>query len=140
MLKTNFRVLKINFRVPETNFKVLKTKFRVLKIDFRVLEPNFKVPKLEKAKILSVLFVSQVIVIQFRNLAFTYNTRRDTQCAKSPMATDLAKAHQQRRRRSADEASDGDVRRVHVVAEPHAQVREEGGQHLERLLAQRLQG
>ena len=61
MLKTNFRVLKIDFRVLETNFKVLKTNFRVLKIDFRVLEPNFKVPKLEKAKIRSVLFVSQVI-------------------------------------------------------------------------------
>ena len=62
VLKTNFRVLKINFRVLETNFKVLKTNFRVLKIDFRLLEPNFKVPKLEKAKIRSVLFVSQVII------------------------------------------------------------------------------
>ena len=39
---------------------MLKTNFKVLKIDFRVLEPNFKVPKLEKAKIRSVLFVSQV--------------------------------------------------------------------------------
>ena len=46
----------------ETNLKVLKTNFKVLKIDFRLLEPNFKVPKLEKAKIRSVLFVSQVIV------------------------------------------------------------------------------
>ena len=52
---------KTNFRVLETNLKVLKTNFKVLKIDFRVLEPNFKVPKLEKAKIRSVLFVSQVI-------------------------------------------------------------------------------
>ena len=43
------------------NLKVLKTNFKLLKIDFRVLEPNFKVPKLEKAKIRSVLFVSQVI-------------------------------------------------------------------------------
>ena len=44
----------------ETNLKVLKTNFKMLKIDFRMLEPNFNVPKLEKAKIRSVLFVSQV--------------------------------------------------------------------------------
>ena len=39
---------------------MLKTNFKLLKIDFRMLEPNFNVPKLEKAKIRSVLFVSQV--------------------------------------------------------------------------------
>ena len=54
---------KTNFRVLETNLKVLKTNFKVLKVDFRVLEPNFKVPKLEKAKIRSVLFVSQFISV-----------------------------------------------------------------------------
>ena len=55
-----FQSAGTHLRVLETNLKVLKTNFKVLKIDFRVLEPNFKVPKLEKAKIRSVLFVSQV--------------------------------------------------------------------------------
>ena len=53
--------IKNEFQTARNEFESAKTNFKVLKIDFRVLEPNFKVPKLEKAKIRSVLFVSQVI-------------------------------------------------------------------------------
>ena len=66
---------KTNFRVLETNLKVLKTNFKVLKIDFRLLEPNFNVPILEKAKIRSVLFVSQVISKTICRLAADVSTK-----------------------------------------------------------------
>ena len=51
----------MNFRVLEMNFRVLKTNFRVLEANLTLLKANFKVLNLEKAKILIVLFVSQVI-------------------------------------------------------------------------------
>ena len=59
--KSNFRVRKSIFRVRKSNFRVLKTNFRVLEANLTLLKANFKVLKLEKAKILIVPFVSQVI-------------------------------------------------------------------------------
>ena len=45
----------------EKHFRVVKTNFRLLEANLTLLKANFKVLKLKKAKILIVLFVSQVI-------------------------------------------------------------------------------
>ena len=51
------------------NFRVLEMNFRVLEANLTLLKANFKVLKLEKAEILIVLFVSQVI--------FTFKSARN---------------------------------------------------------------